>query len=123
MRSPTTTTASPDLRSSSVTRALRAWSSGARATTTWPHVTSGDGIFRVGLLGHGTVGSAFATMLPEQAQRIERITGLKPELSGVLTRRMGDFEEILAQSDLIVELIGGLEPAREYVLEAMNAGR
>src|SRR5437763_2156776 len=123
MRSPTTTTASPALRSSSVTRAQRAWSCAARATTTWPHVTSSDGIFRVGLLGHGTVGSAFAALLPEQAARIERITGLKPELSGVLTRREGSFEEILDRSDLIVELMGGLEPARAYVLQAMRAGR
>jgi homoserine dehydrogenase len=86
-------------------------------------VTSGEAIFRVGLLGHGTVGSAFATLLPEQAERIERITGLRPELSGVLTRRSGSFEEVLARSDLIVELIGGLEPARAYVLQAMKAGR
>ncbi len=42
--------------------------------------------FRVGLLGHGTVGAAFADLLPRQADRIARITGLRPELSGVLTR-------------------------------------
>ena len=84
---------------------------------------SSDGTFRVGLLGHGTVGAAFAALLPEQAARIERITGLRPELSGVLTRRQGSFDELLARSDLIVELIGGLEPAREYALKAMRAGR
>ncbi len=84
---------------------------------------STDGRFRVGLLGRGTVGAAFAELLPEQAQRIERITGLAPELSGVLTRSSGSFEEILERSDLIVELIGGLEPARDYVLEAMRSGR
>ena len=80
-------------------------------------------MFRVGVLGHGTVGSAFAALLPEQAQRIERITGLRPELSGILTRREGSFEQILERSDLIVELIGGLQPARDYVLRAMRAGR
>jgi homoserine dehydrogenase len=79
--------------------------------------------FRVGLLGHGTVGAAFAALLPGQAERIERITGLRPELSGVLTRRNGSFEQILEESELIVELIGGLEPAREYLLRAMRAGR
>jgi homoserine dehydrogenase len=84
---------------------------------------SSDRTFRVGLLGHGTVGSAFAALLPEQAARIERITGLKPELSGVLTRRQGSFDEILGGSDLIVELMGGLEPARDYALKAMHAGR
>ncbi|MBV9535358.1 MAG: homoserine dehydrogenase, partial [Solirubrobacterales bacterium] len=84
---------------------------------------SNEGMFRVGVLGHGTVGSAFAALLPEQAQRIERITGLRPELSGILTRREGSFEQILERSDLIVELIGGLQPARDYVLRAMRAGR
>ena len=79
--------------------------------------------FRIGLLGHGTVGSAFATLLEQRAGSIVPITGLHPELSGVLTRSRGDFEEILASSDLIVELIGGVEPARDYVLRAMQAGK
>ncbi len=79
--------------------------------------------FRVGVLGHGTVGAAFCATLPEHAARIERMTGLRPELSGVLTRSRGSFGEILEGSDLIVELIGGLEPAREYLLAAMRSGR
>ncbi len=41
----------------------------------------------------------------------------------MLTRKTGSFEEILERSDLIVELIGGIEPARDYVLRAMRAGR
>jgi homoserine dehydrogenase len=81
------------------------------------------GTFSVGLLGHGTVGSAFAALLEERAEAIAPITGLRPQLSGVLTRSQGDFEEILAGSDLIVELIGGVEPARDYVLRAMRAGK
>ena len=80
--------------------------------------------FRVGLLGHGTVGAAFAELLPRHADRIARITGLRPELSGVLTRsRGGSFDDLLENSDLIVELMGGLEPARDYLLRAMRAGR
>jgi homoserine dehydrogenase len=80
--------------------------------------------FRVGLLGHGTVGSAFAQLLPRHADRIERQTGLRPVLSGVLTRSAGgSFDELLSKSDLIVELIGGVDPAREWVLQAMRAGR
>ena len=79
--------------------------------------------FRVGLLGHGTVGGAFAELLPRHAERIEMITGLRPELSGVLTTTSGSFEEILEGSDLVVELIGGLEPARDYLLRAMRAGK
>ncbi|HLH64172.1 MAG TPA: homoserine dehydrogenase [Solirubrobacteraceae bacterium] len=80
--------------------------------------------FRVGLLGHGTVGSAFAQLLERRAERIERITGLRPVLSGVITRsRGGSFPELLERSELIVELIGGLHPAREYLLEAIRSGR
>jgi homoserine dehydrogenase len=75
------------------------------------------------LLGHGTVGSAFATLLPQHANRIGSLTGMRPELTGILTRSGGSFEEILDSSQLIVELIGGIEPAREYVLGAMRAGR
>jgi homoserine dehydrogenase len=80
-------------------------------------------LFRIGVLGAGTVGAAFAELLPAQADRIERLTGLRPEITGVLTRSRGSFEELLEASDLIVELIGGLEPAREYVMRAMEAGR
>ena len=75
------------------------------------------------MLGRGTVGGAFAQLLAEHADRVQRVTGLRPELSGVLSRSSGSFEEILAGSDLIVELIGGIEPARGYVLQAMRAGR
>jgi homoserine dehydrogenase len=81
------------------------------------------GTFRVGLLGHGTVGSAFEALLGERADAIAAITGARPEIAGVLTRSRGTFEEILEGSDLIVELMGGVEPARDYVLRAMQAGR
>ena len=79
--------------------------------------------FRVGLLGHGTVGAAFAELLPQRAGAVAAVTGLRPEITGVLTRSQGDFDAILADSDLIVELIGGIEPARDYVLRAMQAGK
>ena len=79
--------------------------------------------YRVGLLGHGTVGGAFEQLLAERADQIAHITGRKPALSGVLTRSRGDFDQLVAESDLIVELIGGIEPAREYVLKAMRAGK
>jgi homoserine dehydrogenase len=79
--------------------------------------------FRVGLLGHGTVGSSFARLLDERADAIEAEVGMRPRLSGVLTRSRGDFGEILEGSDLIVELMGGIDPTREYVLRAMEAGR
>jgi homoserine dehydrogenase len=79
--------------------------------------------FRVGLLGHGTVGAAFAQLLPRHANRVERITGLRPSLAGVVTRSSGSFEELLPRCDLVVELMGGIEPARTWVLEAMRGGK
>ena len=79
--------------------------------------------FRVGLLGHGTVGAAFAALLAERADAILPITGMRPEVCGVLTRSRGNFETILEDADLVVELMGGIEPARDYVLRAMRAGR
>src|ERR1044072_5195409 len=78
---------------------------------------------RIGVLGRGTVGGAFATLLAERADAVEAATGRRPELAGTLSRSEGDFGEILARSDLIVELIGGTDPARDYVLEALRAGK
>jgi len=79
--------------------------------------------FRIGLLGHGTVGAAFAELVAERADAVERRVGRRPVLSGVLTRSRGDFDELLAGSDLICELMGGIDPARDYVLRALRAGR
>jgi homoserine dehydrogenase len=79
--------------------------------------------FRVGLLGHGTVGAAFATLLEERADAVEAQTGQRPELSGILTRSRGDFEDILERSDLVVELMGGIDPARDFVMRALERGR
>jgi homoserine dehydrogenase len=79
--------------------------------------------FHIGLLGHGTVGGAFVELLAERADAIVPIAGMRPEVVGVLTRSRGEFDDILERSDLIVELMGGLEPAREYVLRAMRAGK
>ena len=79
--------------------------------------------FRVGVLGAGTVGAAFAELVEARAEAIGAEMGLRPEISGVLTRSRGDFEDILERSDLIVELIGGTDPALDYALRAMRAGR
>ena len=78
---------------------------------------------RIGLLGRGNVGAAFAELLGERAAAVEAATGRRPELAGVLTRSEGDFRAILERSDLVVELMGGIEPAREFVLDALRAGR
>jgi homoserine dehydrogenase len=78
---------------------------------------------RIGLLGHGTVGRAFEHLLAERAERVAELTGRRPEISGVLTRSSGSFEQILEGSDLIVELIGGVEDALTYVRRSLEAGR
>src|SRR3954451_6360631 len=115
MRWPTTTTACRARRASSPPGATRGSAGAARPSRTWLPAT-----FRVGLLGHGTVGAAFAELLDARAPRVEHITGLRPELSGVLTRSRGTFDDILENSDLVVEVMGGLDPARDYVLAAMR---
>lgn len=77
---------------------------------------------RIGLLGRGTVGSAFDELVAERADQVEAATGRRPEVTGVLTRSQGDFGEILPDADVIVELMGGTDAAREHVLAALRAG-
>ncbi|MEX2105671.1 MAG: homoserine dehydrogenase [Solirubrobacterales bacterium] len=86
-------------------------------------MSEGSKPVRIGLLGLGTVGAAFAELLAERADAVEAATGRRPEISGVLTRTEGDFGAILERSDLVVELMGGTEPAREFAIDAMRAGR
>src|SRR2546429_6931264 len=64
--------------------------------------------FRVGLLGHGTVGSAFDRLLGERAAAIAAATGRRPDLCGILTRSRGSFDEVLEGADAIGELIRGI---------------
>ena len=78
---------------------------------------------RIGLLGRGTVGSAFHDLVRDRADAVAATSGRRPELSGVLRRSDGDFDEILAGSDIVVELIGGTDPARDYVLRSLQAGK
>jgi homoserine dehydrogenase len=96
--------------------------SGARSPQA-PAATKAAGTVAVGLLGHGTVGSAFARLLAEQAPQIELQTGRRPALCGVLTRSQGSFEEILERAEVVVELIGGIEPARRYALQTLAKGK
>jgi homoserine dehydrogenase len=93
----------------------------------------------VALLGYGNVGSAVARLLAESADDIERATGHRlrivralvrdparerehfPE-DGVLTK---DFAAIRDDPEIgvVAELMGGLEPAGEYVLDLLHAGK
>ena len=78
---------------------------------------------RIGLLGRGTVGGALHDLLGARADAVESVSGRRPEISGVLRRSEGDFDDILERSDIVVELMGGTDPARDYVLRALQAGR
>src|SRR5436189_3820896 len=80
-------------------------------------------IARIGLLGRGTVGAAFHDLVAARAGAIAAVAGRRPEIVGVLRRDEGDFDRILSDSEIVVELMGGTEPARDYVLRALEAGR
>jgi len=77
----------------------------------------------VGILGKGTVGGAFRRLLNERADMVEEVSGRRPRVSGVLSRGTGDFDRLLARSEIIVELIGGTDPALDYVTRALEEGR
>jgi homoserine dehydrogenase len=77
----------------------------------------------VGVLGKGTVGAAFKELIEDRADMVEEVSGRRPKVTGVLSRKKGDFDEILAASDIVVELIGGIDPARDYVTRALKEGR
>lgn len=91
---------------------------------------------RVGLLGAGTVGSQTARLLVEQQDELSQRIGRPIELAGiaVLNPETVDFPWIdrsllttdtaglCKRADIVVELIGGLEPARTFVLTAIKAG-
>ena len=51
--------------------------------------------YRVGLLGHGTVGAAFEQLVSERAEQIAHVTGARPEVTGVLTRKREDVHALL----------------------------
>ncbi|HKH41752.1 MAG TPA: homoserine dehydrogenase [Solirubrobacterales bacterium] len=80
-------------------------------------------VVKVGILGRGTVGSAFRELLEERAQMVEEVSGRHPEVAGVLSSKEGDFDEVLDSSEILVELIGGIDPALDYVTRALRKGR
>jgi homoserine dehydrogenase len=94
---------------------------------------------QVALLGYGNVGSAVARLLAESAEDIERATGHRLRIvralvrdpqrerrhvpdSGILTT---DFSAIRDDPaiGIVAELMGGLDPTGEYVLELLRAGK
>jgi homoserine dehydrogenase len=95
-------------------------------------------VLRVALLGCGNVGSEVARLLTEQAEDLEARVGVRLELAGIAVRRLDkprppavdpglfttDAAALVRRDDIdiVIELIGGIEPARELVLAAMESG-
>jgi len=93
---------------------------------------------RVVLLGAGVVGSEVARLLVEQADDLAARVGAPLELVGIAVRRAGldrelpiapelisdDAEALIQQTrpDIVVEVMGGIEPARTLILQAFAAG-
>lgn len=76
---------------------------------------------RIGLLGRGTVGSAFERLLDERGEQIETRHGVRPRITRVLSR--DDPDSFLRGSyDVVVEAIGGTEAARRYVRHFLSRG-
>jgi homoserine dehydrogenase len=92
----------------------------------------------VGMLGLGTVGTGVAKVLAANAHSIEQKVGAPVVLKKVLVRdprkpRQVDLGGVLTTDlaaivddpdiDIIVEVMGGEEPAKEYILRALKAGK
>jgi len=95
---------------------------------------------RIGLIGLGTVGTGVVQMLRDNRELIETKVGAPVQLSMVCDRRIKKAElkklglesvftrkadDVLLNPDIdiLVELIGGYEPARTFVLRALHAGK
>ena len=90
--------------------------------------------FRIGLLGYGHVGGALGERLLGDGQRIAAAAGRPITIEAIAVRnpagrtapaRLLSADQILKRKDLdaIVELIGGLDPARGYIERALLSGR
>ena len=91
---------------------------------------------RVALLGAGSVGSQVARLLIENSAELAARVGAELELIGVAVRDLKakrdfdvpanllttDAETLILSADIVIEVMGGLEPARTYILQALNSG-
>ncbi|MDW4573230.1 homoserine dehydrogenase [Microbacterium sp. M3] len=91
---------------------------------------------RVALLGAGAVGSQVAALLRQHADELADRAGARLELVGIAVRDVDapretdlprdlfttDAESLIVGSDIVIELMGGIEPARAYILQAINSG-
>ena len=98
---------------------------------------------RLGLLGLGTVGAGVVKLLEAQRSTLEARAGCRLDLTGIADldtttprdgldlqalKRQGVFtsaDDILRDPDtaIVIELIGGLEPARTFILKALASGK
>lgn len=96
-------------------------------------------IIRVALLGLGTVGlGTYKVLKKQEAEMLDKI-GAMVQIRKILVRNLekaaakiedasvltNDWTSIVndPEIDLVIELIGGVDPARKYILEALNAGK
>ncbi|MDQ1113146.1 homoserine dehydrogenase [Microbacterium testaceum] len=91
---------------------------------------------RVALLGAGAVGSQVADLLLKHGDELADRAGAKLELAGIAVRNLDakrdvdlpqelyttDAETLIVGSDIVIELMGGIEPARTQVLHAIASG-
>lgn len=91
---------------------------------------------RVALLGCGVVGTQVARLLTEQADDLASRVGARLELVGIAVRNAAaprassvdrsllteDAQGLVARADIVVEVMGGIEPARSLLLRAIDAG-
>jgi homoserine dehydrogenase len=101
-------------------------------------VSEGDKRLRVAVLGCGSVGSQVVRLLSEQAGDLAARVGAPVELVGVAVRRLDATRDVeVAEGllttdamglvtrddvDVVVEVIGGIEPARSLILAALESG-
>lgn len=91
---------------------------------------------KVALLGAGSVGSQVARILLEHQDELAARVGARLELIGIAVRSLDskrdvdlpqelfttDAEQLILGADIVVELMGGIEPARHLILSAMSSG-
>ncbi|PYI39944.1 homoserine dehydrogenase [Arthrobacter psychrolactophilus] len=91
---------------------------------------------KVALLGAGNVGSQVARILLEDSDVLAARTGARLELVGIAVRNVDapreyaapqalyttDASALVRGADIVIELMGGLEPARTLILEAIEHG-
>src|SRR4249919_944750 len=98
-----------------------------------------DGIVRVGLLGCGNVGAALVRALQADADLITRRSGVRLEIARVAVHNLAKERDVeLAPGvltndadavvndpnvDVVVEVIGGVEPARQLILTALKSAK